>query len=296
MKSRIQLQFPEKLLFVSISKTNSEVVISKDGINSHTLLNSPDIIIKEAAELLRSDILDYASNMPKLDWPPYFEDLRSESTQPPLLLTLFLSQLLDSSGHSESNTVKRLVESYSSDLIHGVTKGKVITAKHFLLGLGLHNLTGQKKTVQILNRLGHCIEYNAASEIETAHAEAVQQQYNDSGVLPVRPITSQHTVNTFFWAENFDVKLETQTGHGAVHSTHMIAFQEVSQVSQFESRRTRVQKTGKRSLSPTNTEDYSIIADPKKEPSALHTFSTSEENNLLNNSAPWICFGLYFEC
>lgn len=69
LKSRIQSQFPDKLLFVSISKTISEVVISKDGINSHTLLNSPDIIIKEAAELLRSDILDYASNMPKLDWP-----------------------------------------------------------------------------------------------------------------------------------------------------------------------------------------------------------------------------------
>lgn len=91
LKSRIQLQFPEKLLFVSISKTNSEVVISKDGINSHTLLNSPDIIIKKAAELLRSDILDYASNMPKLDWLPYFEDLRSEGTQPPSLLTLFLN-------------------------------------------------------------------------------------------------------------------------------------------------------------------------------------------------------------
>ena len=295
LKSRIQLQFPEKLLFVSISKTNSEVVISKDGIDSHTLLNSPDIIIKEAAELLCSDILDYASNMPKLDWPPYVEDLRSEGTQPPSLLTLFLNQLLDSSGHSESNTVKRLVESYSSDLIHGVTRGKVITAKHFLLGLGLHNLTGQKKKrVQILNRLGHCIEYNAEREIKTAHAEAVQQQYYDSGVLPVRPITSQHTVNTFFWADNFDVNLETQTGHGAVqHSMHMIAFQEVSQVSQFESRRMRVQKTGKRSLSPTNTEDYSIIADPKKEPSALHTFSTSEENNLLNNSAPWIAYFLW---
>ena len=121
-----------------------------------------------------------------------------EGTQPPPLVTLFLNQLLYSSGHSESNTVKRLVETYCSDLIHGVTRGKVITATRFLLGLGLHNLTGQKKPVQILNKLGHCIEYNAACEIETAHAEAVQQQYNDTGVLhvPARPITSQHILET----------------------------------------------------------------------------------------------------
>ena len=133
---------------MSICKTTSEFVISKDGINSHALLNSPHIIIKEAAEFLCSDILDYASNMLKIDWPPYIEDLRADGTQPPPLVTLFLNQLLDSSRHSESNTVKRLVEAYSSDLIHGVTRGKVITAKRFLLGLGLHNLTGQKNPVQ----------------------------------------------------------------------------------------------------------------------------------------------------
>ena len=216
--SRLQSQFPDKLLFVSICKTTSEVVISKDGINSQTLLNSPHIIIKEAAEFLCSDILDYASNMLKKDWPPYIEDLRAEGTQSPPLVTLFLNRLLDSSEHSESNTVKRLVEAYSADVIHGVTRGKVVTVKRFLLGLGLHNLTGQQKPVQILNRLGHCIEYDAACEIETAHAEAAQQQYNDTSTV------------------------------------HSFAFQEVSQVSHLESRKTRVEKTGKRSLSSTNTE------------------------------------------
>lgn len=73
----------------------------------------------------------------------------------------------------------------------------------------------------------------------------------------------------------------------------MIAFQEVSQVTQFESRRTWIEKSGKRSLFPTNTEDFSIIADPKKEPNALDIISTSEENNLLNDSAPWIAYFLW---
>ena len=77
LKSRIQSQFQDKLLFVSICKRSSEVVMSKDGINSHTLFNSSHIIIKEATVFLRSDILDYASNMPKIDRPPYIEDLRA---------------------------------------------------------------------------------------------------------------------------------------------------------------------------------------------------------------------------
>ena len=94
--------------------------------------------------------------------------------------------------------------------------------------MGLHDLIGQKKPDQIVNRLGHCIEYSIACEIETSHAEACQKQYAESGVLPVKPIDANHTVNTFLWVDNFDVNLETQTGHGSLHSTHMIAFQEES--------------------------------------------------------------------
>ena len=64
IKIRILDLFPEKLLFLSIGKKEPEVVISKDGINSHTVLNSPERIVKKAAELLRSDILEYAQNTP----------------------------------------------------------------------------------------------------------------------------------------------------------------------------------------------------------------------------------------
>ena len=65
IKIRIQDLFPEKLLFLSIGKNEPEVVIRKDGINSHTVLNSPERIVKEAAELLRSNIIEYAQNTPQ---------------------------------------------------------------------------------------------------------------------------------------------------------------------------------------------------------------------------------------
>ena len=55
--------------------------------------------------------------------------------------------------------VSRLMESYAADIIHMVTRENAIAAKHFLLPLGLHSLTGQKKAIGIVNKLKHCISY-----------------------------------------------------------------------------------------------------------------------------------------
>ena len=59
-----------------------------------------------------------------------------------------LAAIVDEKDHPNRDTANRLIQSHSSDLIHGVTRGKTITAKHFLLALGLHNLTGQKVPIQ----------------------------------------------------------------------------------------------------------------------------------------------------
>ena len=211
-----------------------------------------------------------------MKWPPYIGDLHA--IQQSQSLTIFLSHLLKAKDNQESLSVKRLIESFSSDLIHGVTRGKTITAKHFLLGLGLHNLTGQKKPVQIVNRLGHCIEYSMACEIETSHAEACQKQYAESGVLPIKPIDTNHTVNTFLGVDNFDVNLETQTGHRSLHSTHMIAFQEKSQGSMLENRLCRFPKSRRRSVLDSDTRNYDIVVDAKKEPSKLGSFLNNADS------------------
>ena len=67
--------------------------------------------------------------------------------------------LLTGSDQQNSESVDQLMQSYASDLIYGVTRGNVITAKHFILGLGLHNITGQKKPVEMNHHLGHSIDY-----------------------------------------------------------------------------------------------------------------------------------------
>ena len=104
---------------------------------------------------------------------------------------------------------------------------------HAMVALGTTFL--RRKTacmpIQILHRLGHCVDYNFVCEIETAQAETAQMLATASGALHLKPASRTETVLTYFWADNFDMNLETQTGKGALNSTHLVAFQEESQNS-----------------------------------------------------------------
>lgn len=121
------------------------------------------------------------------------------------------------------NESRKLVES-SQDLIYAYSNGKFLTQKHTLLGLGLHNMTGQKDVVSVLGRLGHSISYNNVRLIETAQAELAQQMADRGYCLPLIPSSVSDTVQTFFWWDNFDCKKENAVG--SIHTTHGIGFQE----------------------------------------------------------------------
>ena len=154
--------------------------------------------------------------------------ITSNARQPPISTEKFLQTLLETKDHQNSDTVNRLINSYSADLIHGVTRGKFITSKHFFLGLGLYNLTGQQKPIQIANHLGHCIDYKRrmlVCEIETAQPEVAQVMVNVSGILSVKPGTPDNTVLTYFRVDIFNMNIEIQTGYEAINSNQMIAFQ-----------------------------------------------------------------------
>ena len=76
---------------------------------------------------------------------PNFEELNSEERNLPECLTSFISGLLTVSDQKQYESASWLTQSYSSDLVHGVTHDKAITAKHFLLGLGLHKYHWSKE-------------------------------------------------------------------------------------------------------------------------------------------------------
>ena len=67
-----------------------------------------------------------------LDWPPRLEQLKKSERNFQTNLSGFLTNLLKS-DRGNSDVMKRLVHSYRSDLIQGVTREKVVTLKHFSL-------------------------------------------------------------------------------------------------------------------------------------------------------------------
>ena len=91
----------------------------------------------------------------------------------------------------------------------------------------------------------------------------------ESGALPVKPASNDVNVLTFFWADNFDMTVETQAGKGSIHSTHMVAFQEHSQLSIVMKQIIAMERTRRRSLQHPEAETITFLADPKKEPSLL---------------------------
>ena len=266
LKARIQSEFGDKIYFLVATHNTPEVVVNASAIDHHTLFNDRSHVIEQAAQYLREDIIQFAKATPELAWPFSIDEVTSETRQAPDSVLRFLQCLLQNKSNQNSEAVNRLVQSYSSDLLHGVTKGKFITAKHFLLGLGLHNITGQKKPVQIASHLGHSIDYNLVCEIETSYAEKAQLLASMSGVLPVKPKTILDSVLTFFWVDNFDINVETQTGHGAINSTHMVAFQEESDVSELPQESVLFERMRKRRLELPEKEPDEIFVDAKKEP------------------------------
>ena len=132
--------------------------------------------------------------------------------------------------------MQRLSNSFASGIIAAISQGKTIATKQFLLALGLHNIPGQRKVVEIVKRLGHCLTYNTTCEAETTFAVKAQQLLSNS-FLPLHPINEHDYVLTVFCV-NFDINVEKQTGSTSVNTTHMIAFQERSEINLQENNTT----------------------------------------------------------
>eukprot|EP00112_Aurelia_sp_Birch-Aquarium-sp1_P007111 Seg1776.3 transcript_id=Seg1776.3/GoldUCD/mRNA.D3Y31 product="hypothetical protein" protein_id=Seg1776.3/GoldUCD/D3Y31 len=234
VKQKIESRFGDQIFFVQITHHEAEVVIGKRTLSDTSLSSfikgNNAFILKEAAAILRKDILNMIENAPELSWPPTVEDLNSEERLPPETVKEFLLNLLHcNTHHVPGEEVKRYVSSFAQDIVHAVSRGKFMTAKHTLIGTALHNLSGQKLPIKVLARYGNSCNYETVQRIETAQAELVQHMRSRNYPLPLLPATPESSVLAFFWWDNFNCKKESLAG--SIHTCHGIAFQEESDQS-----------------------------------------------------------------
>ena len=145
-KTRICNEFSESLTFLTPANNQAEVVISASVLSEKFHL-SDESILRNAAYHLRQDIFNFVNQLPEPKWPPKPDELTSNERNPPRSVTDFLTYLLKPEKHSVSGNVNRLIKSYASDMVYGVTNGKTIPAKHFLLAVGLH---GKKMGLKLI--------------------------------------------------------------------------------------------------------------------------------------------------
>ena len=282
----------QNLVFLTVQNNQSQVVVSKDvwdevatgmkSLDSSLAVNDMSIL-KDAASILQNLIVEYVGKADEIPWPPTVECLRKRLVSMPEMLIEFLRLLLSpDTHHLTSETINRHVSSFAQDLVHSISKGSFLTLKHTCLGLGLHSMTGLKIPIVILSRLGNCITYDTALEIETAQAELAQQFDSNGLSLPIQPKDSTCTVPTVFWFDNFDSFVDNNTGAGSIHNTPGVAFQEETSSTHRRSADT-VPKSKKRSISNSEEGPAAKISkiNPKKNPK--HFMNNNNEESGENN-------------
>jgi hypothetical protein len=128
-----------------------------------SIRNATNDAVLQAALQLRKDMKD--QDVPQT-WPP---DVENDSSSIPSSLQWFLIVLLQGEySNSPPERIDRLTNSFGSDLVYAVSRGKIKPKKHILLPFTVKSLTGNVEMIQTLNRLGHGVSYSQVEEIDTA--------------------------------------------------------------------------------------------------------------------------------
>ena len=112
----------------------------------------------------------------------------------------------------------------SEDAVLATTSGRRRPAKHLQIGIAIKSLIGSKKVVTMLNRLGHCINYNGIEEPET---ELTQNCSNANQITP-SGMSNEKSCSMGLAFESYDRFTETLSGKDTLHDTVGIAYQTVS--------------------------------------------------------------------
>lgn len=171
-----------------------------------------------AALLLRRQL----QNTKKRPWndPLDIDSLRQGSCEVPELVTTFF-RVLFSGKNRDSDTIKRRAMAASEDAVFNVHNGQLVPKKHILLANLVNSLTGSRKVMTVLNRLGHCVSYSMYEELQTELAVAIQ---NRELCSPKGAKRGAVMGNAF---DNYDEIVHTLSGVDSLHDTMGIFYQNI---------------------------------------------------------------------
>ena len=107
------------------------------------------------------------------------EDIQKGEVDIPELVELFFQNLRGGpdSRRWASNLKQIRTKSISEDVVFAATGGLKKPQKHLMLGIALKSLTGSRKDVEVMNRLGDCISYHTMEEIKTEKQKTICLHY-----------------------------------------------------------------------------------------------------------------------
>ena len=134
LKKKPMEWFPNKLLFLTTKRNTTEILVSAKDV-SYVLSDDTSCVV-EFAKCLHTNFYNVKSC--QTSWPPMTGQLSTELLE---LVTLLMKELVKTERHnpSRSENIRRLIQSIWTDLVYGVSREDMISAKHFLLAL-VHNI------------------------------------------------------------------------------------------------------------------------------------------------------------
>ena len=195
----------------------------EDALNRQSKNNGKTSItakLREASFFLRQAIMEADVNT--LPDNVTIEDINKVEVDVPEVVKEFLQNVISGPDYRRKTETKRSrIDSIGQDLIFAATAGRKKPKKHLQLGLAMKSLTGSRRVIESLNRMGHCVNYHDVAELET---EMTFEASNNSTYTPVGMDLIRCVGTGLAW-DNYDRFVETSSGKDTIHDTVGIAYQ-----------------------------------------------------------------------
>lgn len=139
----------------------------------------------------------------------------------PIELHALISSIVKGPKDVSNERVDVKIRSICSSIIYTTSSGTIKPSSCLCLALITKSLTGSRRMIEILNRMGHCVSYTVVEGLETelAYGCAANTNILPYGLVPVP------TLRTHVAFDNYDKFVETSSGKDTLHDTVGIVYQ-----------------------------------------------------------------------